>query len=70
MERQFSAVVQQVDGWWIGWIEEIPGINAQERTKEELVVSLKEALADIFELNRTEARKNLVGEYEEVAIPA
>ena len=70
MDRKFTAVIQQDDGWWIGWIEDMPGVNAQEKTKEELLVSLKEALDDILELNREEARRNLKGEFEEVAIPA
>ena len=70
MDRQFTAVIQHDESWWVGWIEEIPGVNAQERSKEELLVSLKEALDDILELNREEARKDLKGEFEEVAIPA
>ena len=48
----FTAVVIKVGEWWIGWIEEVPGVNAQEKTKNELLVSLKEALRDILELRR------------------
>ena len=70
MDRQFTAVIQQDDGWWIGWIVEIPGVNAQEKTKDELLTSLKEALDDILELNREEAHRDLKGDFEEVAIPA
>jgi len=29
MKRNFTAVVKQDEGWWIGWIEEIPGVNSQ-----------------------------------------
>ncbi len=34
------AVIKQEDGWWIGWLVDIPGVNAQERTREELLDSL------------------------------
>ena len=49
--KQFTAAVTQVDGWWIGWIEQVPGVNCQERTKDELLgslrVTLQEALEDL-----------------------
>lgn len=32
MKNQYTAVIKQVNGWWIGWIEEVPGVNCQERT--------------------------------------
>lgn len=70
MKRQFTAVIQQDDGWWIGWIDEIPGVNAQESSREELMSSLADALQDILELNRQQARRDLSGEFEEVLIPA
>ncbi len=48
MKNEYTAVVKQEDGWWIGWIEEVPGVNCQERTykelKESLEITLKEAL--------------------------
>ncbi len=30
---QLTAIVKQENNWGIGWIEEISGINCQERTK-------------------------------------
>lgn len=48
----FTAVFEQSGEWWIGWIEELPGANAQERTLEEARESLKEAARDIIEVNR------------------
>ncbi len=47
-----TAVVQQTAGWWIGWIEEVPGANGQERTREELLDSQREAFAEAIEMNR------------------
>jgi hypothetical protein len=26
--------------WWIGWLIDLPGVNAQEKTKKELVKAL------------------------------
>lgn len=55
MQAQVTATVQSDGDWWIGWIEEIPGANAQERTKEELLASLREAANDILALHREAA---------------
>jgi predicted RNase H-like HicB family nuclease len=68
MNAGFSAVIRQDGDWWIGWVEEVPGVNAQERTRPELLKALGEALKDILELNREDARKQMAGDYEEVAI--
>ena len=47
--RQFTAVVGQSDGWWIGWIEQVPGVNCQERTREDLLESLRTTLREALE---------------------
>lgn len=49
MSDTYTATIQQDGDWWIGWIEEVPGALAQERTREELLQSLKEVLADMGE---------------------
>lgn len=46
MKAEYTAVIKEVDDWWIGWIEEVPGVNCQEQTYEELVDSLKETLQE------------------------
>lgn len=56
MNTEYTAVIKQDGDWWIGWVEEIPGVNCQEHTKDELVTSLREVLAEALELNRVEAR--------------
>ncbi|AFZ51222.1 type II toxin-antitoxin system HicB family antitoxin [Dactylococcopsis salina] len=68
MATQFTAILKKDGDWWIGWIEEVKGVNAQEATKEELIESLREALQDILELNREEARREAIDNYEEVFI--
>lgn len=55
MNQSYTAVIKQESDWWVGWIEEIPGVNCQERSKEELLVSLREALTEALDLNRQEA---------------
>ena len=55
MPNTYTAIMQEKDGWWIGWLEEIPGVNCQERTREELQESLREAVREIIELNREAA---------------
>lgn len=55
MKETYTAVIKQAGDWWIGWIEEIPGVNCQEATREELFVSLRVSLREALELNRTEA---------------
>ena len=51
----YTAVIKKDDDWWIGWIEEIPGVNCQEKTKEELVESLKITLKEAIEFNKSDA---------------
>jgi predicted RNase H-like HicB family nuclease len=64
-ESPYTALVKRVDDWWIGWVQEIPGVNAQERTKEELLVSLREALREALDFNREDARRAAESDYVE-----
>ena len=56
MTSNYTAIVKKDGDWWLGWIEEVPGVNAQEKTKPKLRASLKEVLAEALEFNRDEAR--------------
>jgi predicted RNase H-like HicB family nuclease len=40
MPTNFTAVIQQRGQWWIGWVEEVPGINSQGASREELLDNL------------------------------
>jgi len=64
----WTAIISQDEGWWIGWIAEVPRVNAQERTREELLGTLTEVLREALEMNRQDARAHACGDYEEVAI--
>ena len=55
MNTQYTAVIKEDGDWWIGWIEEVPGVNCQESTKEALLESLKVTLREALELNRGDA---------------
>ena len=67
-KSSYNAVVRRDEKWWIGWIEEVPGVNCQGETREELIANLREALADALELNRQDARRAAGQDYEEVVI--
>lgn len=51
MKATYTAVVRQSGPWRIGWIEEIPGVGCQERTREELLATLKITLREALEFN-------------------
>jgi predicted RNase H-like HicB family nuclease len=68
MKQTYTAVVKQDGSWWIGWVEEVPGVNCQEATREELLEPLRVALAEAIEFNRTEARSAAGKGYEEYPI--
>lgn len=65
MQNTYTAVIQQDGDWWIGWIEEIPGVNCQEATKEELLDTLRVTLAEAIQLNREEALRDVAAGYVE-----
>jgi predicted RNase H-like HicB family nuclease len=65
MANTYTAVTKQDGGWWIGWIEEVPGVNCQERTREELLTSLRTTLSEALELNRQEAIQAAAPDYTE-----
>jgi predicted RNase H-like HicB family nuclease len=46
---KLRAVIKQSEGWWIGWLVDLPGVNAQEKTREELIESLRLGAEDMLE---------------------
>ena len=44
MSPNYTAVIQQDGDWWIGWVEEVPGVNSQGATRDELLDNLRDAL--------------------------
>jgi len=45
---KFRAVIRKSGDWWIGWLADLPGVNAQERTKEGLIESLRIGAEDML----------------------
>lgn len=68
MSGTFTAIVKQEAGWWIGWIEEVSGVNCQERSRDELMLSLREALLEIIDMNRQDALNAAGSNFSEEAI--
>ena len=66
--HEFTAVIRRDGPWWIGWIEEVSGVNSQGTTREELLANLREALAEAIDMNRQDARRAAGESFEEVAI--
>jgi predicted RNase H-like HicB family nuclease len=68
LQRAFTAVIKQDEGWWIGWVEEIPGVNSQGKTRKELMKNLRSALKEMLEFNRSDALSAADSDYEEEPI--
>jgi predicted RNase H-like HicB family nuclease len=65
---EYTAIVKESGDWWIGWIEEVPGVNCQERTRDELLETLRVTLAEALAYNRAEARNAAGDDFEEARI--
>ena len=65
MQNIYTAVIKEEDAWWIGWIEEIPGVNCQEKSKNELLETLRVTLKEALEMNRAEALHAAASNYSE-----
>jgi len=58
MQREFTSVIEKRGNWYIGYVEELPGVNTQGKTLKEVRENLKEALYLIIEANRELATKS------------
>jgi predicted RNase H-like HicB family nuclease len=65
---EYTAIVKQDGEWWIGWIEELPGVNCQERSRDALLETLRITLQEALEFNRADARSAAADHFEEVRI--
>ena len=68
MNAVFTAVIQTDGPWWVGWIEEVPGVNSQGKSRKELIENLRSALKEALEMNQAEALAATTGDYEEVSL--
>lgn len=58
MVAQFTAAYVKSGKWYLGFIEEFPGVNTQGRTLAEAKRNLKEALELVIQANVELARKS------------
>lgn len=68
MNQSYTAVIKQAEQCWVGWIEEVPGVNCQEATREELLQTLRVTLREALDFNRRDARAAAGEGYEETLI--
>ncbi|MRR29394.1 type II toxin-antitoxin system HicB family antitoxin [bacterium] len=66
MANRYTAITKQSGEWWIGWIEEVPGVNCQGHTQQELIISLQDTLREALDFNRKEAKKAAARNYTEI----
>ncbi|MBW2023530.1 MAG: type II toxin-antitoxin system HicB family antitoxin [Deltaproteobacteria bacterium] len=45
---KYRAVIKRTGEWWIGWLIDLPGVNAQEKTKAKLIESLRIGAEDML----------------------
>ncbi len=65
MANRYTAITKRHGDWWIGWIQEVPGVNCQERTREELLETLRVTLKEMIAFNREEAIRAAAPDYTE-----
>ncbi len=68
MQSEYTAILKNDGEWWIGWIEEVPGVNCQERSRDQLIASLRLTLQEALEFNRQEAVSSAGGIFQEEKI--
>ncbi|MGH7599022.1 MAG: type II toxin-antitoxin system HicB family antitoxin [bacterium] len=68
MNNVYTAVIKKDGDWWIGWIEEVPGVNCQERSRDELLESLRVTLREALEFNKQDAIVAAGASYQEEQI--
>lgn len=64
MHKEFTAIFERDNDWYIAHCSEIPGANGQGRTKEEARASLAEAIALILEHRREDSLRGVPADAE------
>jgi len=62
MNLKLTKISQKVPEGYIGFVEELPGVNTQGDTLEETRANLEEAIALILEANRVLAEEQIEGQ--------
>jgi predicted RNase H-like HicB family nuclease len=59
MRNEFTAIVEQDEGWYVAYSPEIPGANGQGRTKDEALASLRGAIELILQDRREDGLRGV-----------
>jgi len=51
MKTEYTVIVKQETDWWIGWVEEVPGVNCQEKSYDDPMETLKVTLQEALTLD-------------------
>ncbi len=68
MHGEYTALLKQEGDWWIGWIEEVPGLTVHERAPRRAAERLRETLKEALEFNRQDALREAGSSYYEVKL--
>ena len=55
MINEYTAVIKKKGKWWVGWIEEVQGVNCQEPSRDKLIETLRVTLKEALEFNKKDA---------------
>lgn len=74
MKQRYHTIIKpEENGWFVGWVEEIPGAISQGRSLDECRQKLRDSLSLLVETHRDEARIGLgpscIQESIEIEIP-
>jgi predicted RNase H-like HicB family nuclease len=51
MDATYRFRVREADRWWIGWVDERPGVNSQGATRAEVIENLASALTEALAMD-------------------
>ena len=60
-QRYHTIIKPEANGWFVGWVEEVPGTITQARSLDQCRENLREALELMLQTHRAEARMGLDG---------
>lgn len=65
MSNTYTAITKKDGDWRIGWVEEVLGVNCQERSRREPIETLRVTLREILEFNWQDAIRAASNDYTE-----
>lgn len=59
MHNEFTAIIEQDGPWFVSYCPEVPGANGQGKSREESLISLRDAIALILEDRREDGLRGV-----------